>query len=725
MDRLLEALEVPASLLQQLAEEELRPFDRLSPLLIAGLPMTFVARWRPSATARLLRRFIEGSEIDELRAHTVIRRDLVWALEHICRRKSGFEDAERALFRLAVAENESWGNNATRVWSTLFLAALSLTHRSFENRLAILRERVLSGPESFRLVALMGLEEATGRNDVGPGFTADDKMDGPWPTPTIREVQLGKVEAWKLLSTMTQDASPLLAGKAREIAIGNLRAGVRWGIGAPVMETVGEVVDSWHESEKAVLRRHLEETKKYEKPFFDANEELRGKYDYLYGKVEAKDFHSQLIDSVGQWYPVDYPDDSGSLSEHQAKLDRELAEKALRPPAPILDDLGWLESDKAVRAVPFMIQVGAFDKQRTLLRPLIARAKTGSAANTLSAYLAGIARSGSHTEVDELLRSWRGDPSMALVTMLTVWRSGPTDERIQWITEDLKSGALEPASTWCLATASWALGASVPALGQLTGALSEFTDITAQLTALDLIIDAWKGGAPESVALAPTLRRLVIELAGKQLDTMGGYLWKRACELLARNGEADLVAIAAIRAIGVGQHYGAEDDAWEVLAQALNVNREDVWSGLIPLLNDRSANGYRILLEMQSHGIIHSIPVDAVMKWVGFDSRRSITVATMCNLYEVPLNDLARALIARFGANSLAAETLAGQTHRTPGAVSSLAKFTQSQLENARQWELDPDPTVTEWAKQLVKDLERAVDLHDAREEYENKKYGQ
>ncbi len=102
----------------------------------------FTARHAPGATARELRRRIEASSIEELRARVDERRGIVFALEELATRADAFEDAEAALLRLAQAENESYANNATATWASLFLVELNATHRSLAQRMALLEERL-------------------------------------------------------------------------------------------------------------------------------------------------------------------------------------------------------------------------------------------------------------------------------------------------------------------------------------------------------------------------------------------------------------------------------------------------------------------------------------------------------------------------------------------------------------------------------------------------------
>jgi len=59
--------------------------------------------------------------------------------------------------------------------------------------------------------------------------------------------------------------------------------------------------------------------------------------------------------------------------------------------------------------------------------------------------------------------------------------------------------------------------------------------------------------------------------------------------------------------------------------------------------------------------------------------------------------------------------------HSTPGAVTSLAGFARSQLENARAWSQDPSRPVAEWGLKMVEELEASYEHHAADEEFEQR----
>lgn len=93
----------------------------------------------PSEVARHLSQVIAERSDEQLRALKAIRRNLVWTLEKLVWHTSTFELAADMLLRLALAENETFGNNATGTWISLFGAMLPATAARPTDRLAYLK----------------------------------------------------------------------------------------------------------------------------------------------------------------------------------------------------------------------------------------------------------------------------------------------------------------------------------------------------------------------------------------------------------------------------------------------------------------------------------------------------------------------------------------------------------------------------------------------------------
>lgn len=114
----------------------------------------------PQAIATHLRTLIGNASDAELRAGKSIRRDLVWALEKIVWHSSTFEDGAELLLRLAMAENETFSNNASGTWQSLFSAMLPATAASPTARIDYLRRTASDPSTPRRQIAVAAAKQA-------------------------------------------------------------------------------------------------------------------------------------------------------------------------------------------------------------------------------------------------------------------------------------------------------------------------------------------------------------------------------------------------------------------------------------------------------------------------------------------------------------------------------------------------------------------------------------
>jgi hypothetical protein len=721
--RLKEA-EVPEHLLRALSEDDLQVFiSNPSWTALKTVPVALIARYVPGRIARVLRSFLEDREISELTAHRDERRDLVFALNHVCRRKEGFYDAEAALFRLALAENESYGNNATGVWKELFLGALSLTHVSFTKRLDVLEAHFRTGDEAGMGLAVQALGVAIGHEYSGPMYTEDDKVDGEWDFGTWPQVIAGKLRAWQLLMRLVQEqVAPVVVNDLCEVAAQSLRSAFYYHIAAEVLELVCEHAKAWPPVGKAKLRESISDVRDFEDL---SDRKVKKAVDKLSKLIAPHDYHSRLVDVVGNWHPAGHIKDAEQyegLQKRESQLDEQMALEGLQgDPPPLLDEIQWLSSPAAVRATPFMVHVGQLDKQLLLLSCLIEFMTVGDASNAFAGYLAGVQSAQGSGAVDPILSDLRRDPNYHWAFMLSVWRAGPTDVRVSWITQMLEEETLDPNLLRALEYCQWS-DVSPHVLADFSLRLSSQENAVARNVALHIVVEA---GSKLEELRSSILGEVILNASSGAINgTMEAHYWQLAANRLVAKGQMDVAIEAAIRFISSSEMYRGDEAAWKLLIAAMPEHGSTIWRHLSPILDNRNDRAFKVVLEMRSHGFLAHIPVQEVMMWVGLDEDRAVWAALMCNVQSETLDEIVRQLIIRFGAHSAPADELAARAGSTDRVVSSLAGHSKKQLENAGCWAMDANPIVAEWGRRLVDEMRSSYDYHEAWEEFRDRQYG-
>jgi pimeloyl-ACP methyl ester carboxylesterase len=171
------------------------PFGRAEVLFSRRGSMLFRAlvEVNPGATAGMIRRIIESATSDELGAiKGDARRNLVWGLEKLSVRLETFESAAYCLLRLAIAENETWSNNATGQFCQLFRIQLSGTQAPPTKRFAFLNSILALNEDGFTLMVVKalssGLELGGGVRTVGAEYQGINSKIEEWQPTTWGEI---------------------------------------------------------------------------------------------------------------------------------------------------------------------------------------------------------------------------------------------------------------------------------------------------------------------------------------------------------------------------------------------------------------------------------------------------------------------------------------------------------------------------------------------------------
>ncbi|MCP1623316.1 alpha/beta hydrolase [Pseudomonas nitroreducens] len=121
-----------------------------------------------------------------------IRRNIVWGLEKVTFHDALFQKAATSLLLLASAENETWSNNATGVFSQLFQLHLSGTSAPPSTRFSLIREALHSENESFYPPILAALEKSVntygGSRVVGAEFQGTKAPLKEWTPNTVEDI---------------------------------------------------------------------------------------------------------------------------------------------------------------------------------------------------------------------------------------------------------------------------------------------------------------------------------------------------------------------------------------------------------------------------------------------------------------------------------------------------------------------------------------------------------
>ena len=180
------------------------------------------------------------------------RRHVVWALEKIAFHADTFDGAARLLLRLALAENETYSNNATGLFTGLFHPRLGGTTADGDARLALLDEILVAGDDAEQLIvveAMVAALETMGCRMIGAEAQGSGPALSAW-YPRSKDV-LAKYETGcisRLACIAANVCSQPSAERARAGLAQHLRSLVSGGYIDAVEQAVHQVapcVDIW------------------------------------------------------------------------------------------------------------------------------------------------------------------------------------------------------------------------------------------------------------------------------------------------------------------------------------------------------------------------------------------------------------------------------------------------------------------------------------------------
>lgn len=167
----------------------------------------------PTLTVNHLTRIIGEVPVQSLVKYTQSRRDTVWTLEKLAWHSSTFEQAADLLLKLALAENETFANNATGTWTALFRAALPSTAAPPPVRLGYLRARLRDDNLDVRRLVLSAV--TTGLEFLETAMVSAEVQAGVVVEPrggvkTRQERQDYHAELIRILRQLTNDPGDTL-----------------------------------------------------------------------------------------------------------------------------------------------------------------------------------------------------------------------------------------------------------------------------------------------------------------------------------------------------------------------------------------------------------------------------------------------------------------------------------------------------------------------------------
>jgi hypothetical protein len=463
----------------------------------------------PQAAMAAIERVLAGVSTDQLRAFGPGRREMVWALEVLLWFEDLFDRAADALLRLAVAENETWANNATGVLKGVFGVYLGGTGTPYPQRLRW-AERVLERfGEVAEPIVIDGLGHALefmeSRGDTNFGGRSAPEE---WKPRVFSEEVEARGGAWDLLIGVAH-ASPGEADHVAKVLAAGLRTALLRGLSERVLTDLRTV--SWSASARGLLGDALSKVLKYDTP----PDDLAGRLRDLQAELQGASV-TERVDYVLSLSPWQLTTDDDEIASGRPRILQELAgELALAERATILA-VATRTRDGDPQTAGFLFEeLTRALNDAMLLSELEALDPVPQAA--LLGILNGLAQRRDEAWADEVLQRWLQTPTLAGLVVAAVHRLPATDQRAHLAVDAVDRGASTAAELGRLLYGAWARPLTEPAVVAIAERLAAAGGTYEVEHGLG-ILDQWTEQHAGS-SFSPELRSVALELIrqGNQL----------------------------------------------------------------------------------------------------------------------------------------------------------------------------------------------------------------
>lgn len=599
-----------------------------------------VAQAKPKAA---LRRFAAalGREDAEARREFAgdARRTAIHRLEQLAVPAETFFEATKCLLLLAEAENESWSNNATGTFLSLFNLGhgqLAASELSPIDKLDYLRELLRSPVRFYREIAVQALSKSLdpfmSRHAIDEVIGLQ-RLPGRWMPETWGQLYDAYAAHVSLLEESV-DYLPHVEGL--EAATGILEHFRSLVLIVPIAKSVlafmqkaarmPELRDKCIETIVATLH--------YEGKGLPAD--VSSELEALRAELTDSSFSAKLRRHAGMKLVEDHFTADGEYLDGAKPELNQLAAAAVNDPALLLPELAWLVTDDAKNGYEFGVLLGRMDDLK--LWNSILSAWTQATEKRSDFFIGGYlsAVHGKNVSLwEKLVEILLSKDEIRQLALSVVWRSGISDRIAKLLLELAKQGEIDPREFRLFIYGGVVNQLQLTVLEGVIDLLLGIDDPVAPDAALDLLDSRLRGHPDEGVALSRRIEQTLgapTFIEGQEhrgYNNMVLYRWNEVANRLLEL-DADAAAHLAVRLI---ENFASRNsvtadyrpDPLKFLSNVAQAKPDVVWPAIAHRLESPTDRGTWHLLDWlrgsrSVRGVdlagLDALPSRMVFEWV-------------------------------------------------------------------------------------------------------------
>ncbi|MBW5286761.1 hypothetical protein [Burkholderia gladioli] len=487
-----------------------------------------VAQAKPEAALRRFAAALGREDVEARRAFSGdARRTAIHRLEQFAVPAGTFFEAARCLLLLAEAENESWSNNATGTFLSLFnlghgeLAASELSPIA---KLDYLRELLRSPVRFYRGIAVQALSKSL--DPFMSRYAIDEviglqRLPDRWVPETWEQLH----EAYAAHVSLLEDAvDDLPHAEGLEAAAGILEHFRSLILIVPVAKAV--LAFMRRATQMPELREKCIETivatLHYEGRELPAD--VSSELESLRAELTESSFSTKLRRHAGMKLVEDHFTADGEYRGASKPELHQLAAAAAKDPEILLPELAWLVTDDAKNGYEFGVQLGRMDELKLWSAILLAWTE---ATDKRSDFFIGGYLSAVHGESvsrwEHLVETLLSSDKTRQLAVGVVWRSGMSDRIATLLLNLAKQGQIDPREFRLFVYGGVVNRLQLTVLAGIVDLLLESDAPDAPDAALDLLESRLRGHPDEGVVLSDRIERTLNASAFIEGQEYHGY----------------------------------------------------------------------------------------------------------------------------------------------------------------------------------------------------------
>lgn len=599
-----------------------------------------VAQANPKAA---LRRFAAALGREDVEARREFsgdaRRTAIHQLELLAVPAVTFFEAAHCLLLLAEAENESWSNNATGTFLSLFglgYDKLAASELSPVDKLDYLRELLQSAAPFYREIAVQALSKSLDpfiSRHVIDEVIGLQRMPGRWMPTTWEQLHEAYAAHVSLLENAVGDLPRAEAIKAASGILDHFRSLV---LIIPIAKSVLALMR--RSSLMPELREKCIETivatLHYEGKALPP--EISSELEAMRSELTESSFSNKLRRHAGMKLVEDHFTADGKYQDSAKPELAELAAAVVAEPWLLQPELAWLVTNDAKNGYEFGVVLGSVDNLSlwTSIRSAWVRATEKRSDYFIGGYLSAV-HSRNLQLWEELVEALLSNEGIRRLALSVVWRSGMSD-RIAGLLLDLANqGDIDPREFRLLIYGGVVNQLPLAVLEGVVDLLLGFDDQIAPDAALDLLDSRLRGHPDEGALLARRIEQTLgapafVEGQEQQASSnMLLYRWNEVANRLLEL-DADAAANLAVRLIEYfasrnSVTAGFHPDPLKFLSNAAKSKPDVVWPAVAHRLESPKDLGTWHLLNWLGGGRsirggelagLDALPSAMVFEWV-------------------------------------------------------------------------------------------------------------